>query len=76
MDTINKTDARRLAVFYGLYKEIRAADLNSEEDTKYAISVARVLKGIQTDVGIELVETERLEKLLKSLTRMGNVYNS
>jgi hypothetical protein len=68
--------AVRLAHAFATYKSFRVMDLNNGMDCDLAASACTYLKRIQRDVGIELVEEEKLDATIRRMKRTANVLDT
>ena len=68
--------AVRLAHAFATYKSFRVMDLNTGLDCDLAASATTYLKRIQRDVGIELVEEEKLDATIRRMKRTANVLDT
>jgi hypothetical protein len=76
INMVTKTAAERLAIAYATYKSFRVMDLNSAMDCDLAAAATTYLKRVQRDVGIEIVEEERLDATIRRMKRTANVLDS
>ena len=58
--TIKTDDAIELAYAFATYKSVRVCDLDTVTDCRLAETATRILRKTQEEVGIYLVETDRL----------------
>ena len=70
---VTNDSAVRLAHAFATYKSFRVMDLNTGMDCDLAASACTYLKRIQRDVGIELVEEEKLDATIRRMRRTANV---
>ena len=69
---VTNESAVRLAHAFATYKSFRVMDLNTGMDCDLAASACTYLKRVQQDVGIELVEEEKLDATIRRMKRTAN----
>jgi len=65
-------DAIKLAHAFATYRSYRVADLDTALDADLAISAATYLRRVQRDVGIEIVEENKLDATVRRLSNYAN----
>ena len=75
-DTVTEGDAIELAYTFAEYKSMRVADLDTVMDCKLAEGAARRLRRCQDEIGIHLVDTDKLLATEKRMVRYAKVLAS
>ena len=73
---VTESNAVRLAHAFATYKSFRVMDLNSAMDCDLATAATTYLRRVQRDVGIELVEEEKLAATIRRMERYANTLDS
>ena len=76
MDSIKTADAIELAYAFAEYKSMRVIDLDTEMDCKLAEGAARRLRRCQEEVGVHLVDADKLLATEKHMVRYARVLAS
>jgi len=72
MNNVTVEAATRLAHAFATYRSYRVFDLNTALDADLASSAATYLKRVQRDVGIEIVEEDKLDATVRRLSNYAN----
>ena len=75
-DSIKIDDAIELAYVFATYKSTRISDLDTVMDCTLAEGAARRLRRCQDEIGIHLVETDKLLATERRMARYANVLDS
>jgi hypothetical protein len=75
-ESIKTADAIELAYAFAEYKSVRVIDLDSEMDCKLAEGATRRLRRCQDEVGVHLVDTDKLLATEKRMVRYAKVLAS
>lgn len=72
-DMVTEGDAIELAYVFAQYKSTRVSDLNTVMDCTLAEGAARRLRRCQDEIGIHLVDTDKLEATERRMQRYAEV---